>query len=384
MKVALFSNCYLPYLSGITISIKTLKDELLALGHTAFVVGPKYPGHKDDDGRVLRLPSFPATYPGYRLVVPYSPRVFSILKKERIELIHSHQPFGVGLAALLLARRLKVPFVYSFHTLFSRYVHHAPFIPQRLARRLVAAYLTFFCQQADAVIVPSEMVRRLLVLRKVRKPVHVVPTGVKLELIKEKKKAGGQRSEIRKRHRLPENARLLLYTGRLSEEKNVPFLLKAFAVIKAREKDAYLVLVGTGPKERELRRMARDPAVIFAGLKERAEVLDYCLAADLFVYASTTETQGLVLTEAKACGLPVVCVFGGGIADVVESGIDGYIVPRNQAVFVGHVLRLLRENGLRHEMALKAEEDAHARFSSTVVAKKIETIYNSLIKSKGA
>ncbi|MEE8638407.1 MAG: glycosyltransferase, partial [Candidatus Margulisiibacteriota bacterium] len=141
MKFAFFSNSYLPYLSGITLSIKTLKDELQKLGHTAFVVGPKYPGHTESDPKILRLPSLPATYPGYRLVFPYSPSIFSILKKERIELIHAHNPFGVGLAALLLARRMRVPFVYTFHTLFSRYVHHAAFIPQRLAKRAVSAYL---------------------------------------------------------------------------------------------------------------------------------------------------------------------------------------------------------------------------------------------------
>jgi 1,2-diacylglycerol 3-alpha-glucosyltransferase len=377
MRVALFTNSYMPYLSGITISVKMLKDGLRARGHSIFVVGPKYPGHKEADPNIFRLFSLPAIYPGYRILFPYSFRVFKQLKKEKINLIHAHQPFGVGMAALLLARRMKIPFVYTFHTLFSRYLHHVPLIPQRLAKRALVNYLTFFCQQADAVIVPSEMVRRLLVIRGVKTPVQVIPTGLKLDLIKEKAQSG-QKEQIRKKHNIPLDAQILLYSGRLAEEKNVPFLLEAFKKIRALEPNVYFILVGGGPKEKELKKLAGE-RIIFTGQIPHAQVLDHCFAADLFIYASITETQGLVLTEAKACGLPVVAVFGGGIADVVESGVDGYLLPQNQEKFIEHVLRLLREPGLRKEMSIKAREDAHARFSSNIVAKKMENVYNSLI-----
>ncbi|MEE8638193.1 MAG: glycosyltransferase, partial [Candidatus Margulisiibacteriota bacterium] len=202
--------------------------------------------------------------------------------------------------------------------------------------------------------------------------------------IKEKKRARGQRIEIRKRHQIPAEAKILLFSGRLSEEKNVPFLLKAFDAIRAQEKDVYFILVGGGPKEKEYRGLARSfaPRIIFAGQRRHSDVLDYYLAADLFVYASTTETQGLVLTEAKACGLPVVAVFGGGLSDVIENGIDGYLVPQNQENFVEHVLRLLRDDKLRRGLSIKAEEDAHLRFSSAMVAKKMENVYNSLISKR--
>jgi glycosyltransferase involved in cell wall biosynthesis len=384
MKIALFTSSYLPYLSGITLSVKTLKDELEALGHTVLIVGPKYPGQVESDPSILRLPSLPATYPGYRFVIPYSYSVFSKLKNEKIDLIHAHQPFGVGTAARLLAKRMGIPFVYTFHTLFSRYVHNAPFVPARLAKFLVSTYLTSFCQRADTVIVPSEMVRRLLVLRKVAAPIRVIPTGLVLRKIKDKKELGQQRSEIRKKHGIPPEAQILLYSGRLSEEKNVPFLLKAFAAVRSQEKNVFLILVGGGPQQKAHRKLGEslDKQIIFTGQRAHAEVLDYYFAADLFVYASLTETQGLGLTEAKACGLPVVAVFGGGISDVVESGVDGYLVPQRQEVFVEHVLRLLRDHQLRRSMSIKAEEDSHLRFSSTEVAKQIESVYNSLIQKK--
>jgi len=374
MKIALFSNSYLPYLSGITISVSTLKLELEKLGHTVFVVGPKYPGHKETDPTILRLPSIPATYPGYRLVFPYLPSVFHKLKKEKIDLIHAHQPFGVGTAARMLARRMRIPFVYTFHTLFSRYVHNVAFLPKKLAAQTIARYLTYFCNQTDAVIVPSEMVRRLLVARKVKKPIEVIPTGLRLGQIKIR----NPNIEIRNKFEIPNEAKLLLYSGRVSTEKNIPFLLQAFEKVRQQEPNAYLLMVGGGPKLKNYAKLG-DKQVVFTGQLSHEEVLDCCFAADLFVHASITETQGLVMTEAKACGLPVVAIFGGGVSDVVQNGIDGYITSRNMDVFVEHILRLLKDDNLRKKMGIKAKEDAHNRFSSISVAKRIESVYNRLI-----
>jgi len=374
MKIALFSNSYLPYLSGITISVSTLKEELEQLGHTAFVVGPQYPGYQEADPKVLRLPSLPATYPGYRLVFPYSPTIFQYLKKEKIELIHVHQPFGVGMAARLLAKRMNIPFVYSFHTLFSRYVHNVPFVPEKPAQILIVNYLKFFCNQADTIIVPSEMVRRLLVARKVKKPIEVIPTGLRLNQIKNRNQA----AEVRNKFKIPNGAKLLLYSGRISQEKNIPFLLQAFEKVRQAEPNTYLLMVGGGPKLSDYKKLAGQQ-VVFSGQLPRQEVLDCCFSADLFVYASITETQGLVLTEAKACGLAVAALFGGGISDVIKNGIDGYITSRNIDVFIEHILRLLRDDNLRKEMGAKAKEDAHNRFSSISVAKRIESVYNRLI-----
>ncbi len=374
MKIALFSNSYLPYLSGITISVSILKLELEKLGHTVFVVGPSYPGHQEADPTILRLPSIPAPYPGYRLVFPYSPSVFRKLKKEKIDLIHVHQPFEVGIAARLLAKKMGIPFVYTFHTLFSRYVHNVAFLPKKLAAQTVARYLTSFCNKTDTVIVPSEMVRRLLVARKVKKPIEVIPTGLRLGEIKHQT----SNFKLRNKFKIPNEAKLLLYSGRVSAEKNIPFLLQAFEKIRQQEPNVYLLMVGGGPKLKNYEKLG-GKQVIFAGQLSHEKVLDCCFASDLFVYASITETQGLVMTEAKACGLPVVALFGGGISDVVQNGIDGYITSRNMDVFVEHILRLLRDDALRKEMGIKAKEDAHNRFSSISVAKRIESVYNRLI-----
>lgn len=387
MKIALFTNSYLPYLSGISIAVKSLKDSLEKLGHTIFVVAPKYPGHKEIDPQILGFPSLPAPYPGYRFVLPFSIEVYKKLKQEKIDLVHCHQPFGVGLASLIFARYLKIPFVYTYHTLFPRYVHHLAFVPQKFTKWLATNYLTFFCNQVDTIIAPSEMVRRYLVLTKVKKPIAVIPTGLTLSSNEPACRQAGQRATSNKqrlKYGIPLNAKLLLYTGRLAPEKNIEFLLSVFPRIKEQQENTYLLLIGSGPTEKHYREMAKkiDPTIIFTGQLSHNEVVECCTMADVFVFASITETQGLVLCEAKAAGLPIVALFGGGIADVVRSGIDGYIVPRNKDKFVEHVVRLLKDDVLREQMGKKAREDVLVRFASNSVAKRIETVYNHLINQR--
>ncbi|MFA5839694.1 MAG: glycosyltransferase [Candidatus Margulisiibacteriota bacterium] len=376
MKIAFFSNCYLPYLSGITISIKTLRESLEALGHEVFVVGPEYPNFKETDRHVLRLPSIPAPYPGYRFVFPFSAKVFKQLKEEKIDIIHAHQPFGIGLSALYLSRKLQIPLVYTFHTLFPRYVHNVPFVPSVISKAITVRYLRFFCNQVNAVIAPSTMVKRYLKILGVKKPIEVVPTGVNVGKIQDTR----DKAQILSKHQIPNNSKILLFSGRISEEKNILFLIKAFPSILEKAPGTYLVLCGGGPKEAEYRKFAKQftDRIIFAGQIPHTELTAYYQAADLFVYSSISETQGLVLCEAKANGLPIVALFGGGLTDVVESGIDGYLVPRNPAIFVEHVVRLLNDDQLRAKMATRAKEDALARFSPKTVANKMISVYQNL------
>ncbi len=396
MKIAFFSNCYLPYLSGVTLSIKTLAEELRRLGHSVYIVAPQYPKTLNDPF-LLHFPSLPAPYPGYRLVLPFSANIY----RQQFDLVHVHQPFGVGLAALFFAKKLKVPLVYTFHTLFTRYAHHLPIIPAGLAKPLLARYLAFFCNQTDAVVAPSTMVKRYLKALGVKSRIEVIPTGVPIEKIENRKPAcrqAGSKIDIRKKLGLPSDGKILLFSGRISGEKNIPFLLNAFPVIQAQCPDVYFVLVGSGPKQKEYQSLAcrlrpegpqpegqagivgsKHHRIIFTGQVNHPDIYAYYQAADLFVYSSLTETQGLVLAEAKAGGLPIVALFAGGLVDVVESGLDGYLIPRNEAVFVEHVVRLLRDDLLRAKMSGRALADARERFSAIVVAKQMETLYNSLI-----
>jgi len=369
VRIAFFTDSYKPYLSGVTNSAEILVNELRALGHRVYVLAPRYPGHTDTDPDILRFPSIAGGYPKFRLAIPIIQNI------PEVDIIHSHSPFQAGLLARFVARQRRIPFVYSFHTLFTRYVHYARFVPKALAKMGIVAYLQAFCRAADTIITPSEMARRVLRAWKIFSPIEVVPSGVELHLLP--KDLGETRRILRKKFGLSEKDKVLLYAGRISKEKNIPFLLKAFSRLQA--KDTYLVLLGGGPLLKELKRH-HSKHIILAGEISYPQILLYYAVGDVFAFSSLTETQGLVLAEAKAAGLPVVALFAGGLADTVRSGTDGYLVRRNLDFFVEHVKRLLEDDALRQRMSLAAREDARARFSSVVVAKKIESVYNSLIQ----
>jgi glycosyltransferase involved in cell wall biosynthesis len=379
MRIAFFADSYKPYLSGVTNTIEILTHELRHLGHRVYILAPRYPSHTDTDPDIIRFPSFAGGYPKFRLALPYVQRI------PEVDIIHSHSPFQAGLLARLVARRRGIPFVYSFHTLFTRYLHYAPFVPQALAKMGIVAYLQAFCRGADAIVAPSKMAKRVLSSWKIKQPVEVIPSGVELHLFPRRPEES--RLNLRKKYHIPEKAKVLLYVGRLSKEKNVSFLLEVFKQIKSAE--TYLVLVGGGPLLGKLKAQKTSTSsvessklknIVLTGEITYPEILRYYSIGDIFVFSSRSETQGLVLTEAKAAGLPVVALFAGGLVDSIRSGNDGYLLPQDSSRFAEHLRRLLEDPSLCEKMSRAARADARERFSSTVVAKQIVNVYNSLIK----
>jgi len=375
VRIAFFADSYKPYLSGVTISAEILVNELRALGHRVYVLAPRYPKHADTDTDIIRFPSFSGGYPKFRLAIPI------VRDIPEVDIIHSHSPFQAGLLARFVARQRRVPFVYSFHTFFTRYVHYARFVPKALAKMGIVAYLRAFCRGADQIITPSDMAKRVLRAWGIQTPIEVIPSGVELHRYPENFEEA--RKKLRHKFGIGENDKVLLYAGRISKEKNIPFLLRAFERLTAEQLTAnrlQLLLIGGGPLAEKLKaQRSKIKNVILTGEVPYPEILSYYLIGDIFVFSSLTETQGLVLAEAKAAGLPVVALFAGGLVNTVRSGIDGYLVRRNLDAYVEHLKRLLEDDGLRHKMALAAREDARERFASFVVAKKIESVYNSLV-----
>ncbi|NQU18481.1 MAG: glycosyltransferase [Candidatus Saganbacteria bacterium] len=370
MKIAFFSDSYKPYLSGVTNSTENLVDELRELGHRVYIFAPHYPNHLDTDPDIIRFPSIATHYPKFRIAIPYINRV------PEVDLIHAQTPFQVGILARYLAKKRSIPLAYSFHTLFTKYVHYARFIPEPLSKMSIVAYLRSFCSRADVVITPSELSRRVLRSWKVTQRIEVIPSGVRLNLFDRKE----MRARLRETYDISEECKVLLYVGRISKEKNLEFLLKAFDRIKKKHNKTKLVLVGGGPLANKILKR-KDENIVVTGEIPYPEVLGHYAMGDIFVFSSLTETQGLVIAEAKSVGLPVVALFAGALVGTIRSGYDGYLVSRNQDSFVEHVVRLLEEDGLRFEMGKAAYEDAIERFASYKVAKQVEGVYNSLIKN---
>ncbi|MFA6430797.1 MAG: glycosyltransferase [Candidatus Margulisiibacteriota bacterium] len=374
MRIAFFCDSYKPFLSGVTNTVSILTKELRKLGHTVYIIAPGYPGQEENEQDVFRLPSIPTRYPNFRLGIP-------IIKKiPDIDLVHCHSPFQIGLMGKLTARKRKIPLVYTFHTFFTRYVHHGALIPPAIAKIGIVAYVRAFSNSADKVITPTKMAMRVLKKWKAAPSIEVIPSGVDFSDFPENREE--TKLLLRKQYNIPISAKVLVCVCRLSKEKNIQFILDAFNKTSADQ----LVLVGGGPLLEKLQNTNHKlhSKIIIVGNVPYPEVLKYYLIGDIFVYSSLTETQGMVIAEAKHAGLPAVALYSGALADSVRSGIDGYLVPRNMEAFSTHINRLLSENDLRAKMALAALEDAKDRFSSSSVAKRHESVYNFLIKNKKA
>jgi len=370
MRIAFFADSYKPYISGVTTSIETLANELRLLGHRVYIVAPSYPGQDNSDPDIIRMPSIKTWYPGFRLSVPY------LRDFPDVDIIHTHSPFQMGLLAEHMAHKKNIPLVYTFHTLFTRYTHYIKFIPEIVSKITIKEYIKNFCGKAGLIITPSKMSQKVLDRWGIKTSHETVPTGIKLSCFQSSEEA---KKDARKFLGIPENAKLLLYVGRISKEKNIPFLIEAFK--KINRDNLFFVLIGGGPLIKELKQQ-NIKNIVFAGEVGHEKLPSLYCAGDIFVFASKTETQGLVLAEAKAAGLPIVALFAGGLVDTVRNDIDGYLTARSPDDFIRHTIKLLEDDNLRSKMGTLAHEDAIERFSSNLVAKRMENLYNLLVAKK--
>jgi len=339
------------FCGGVTTSVETLRRGLEARGHEAWVLAPRFRTETADGPRVIRYPSIPAaTYPEFALAVPFAPRITRRVRRLEVDVFHSHHPFLLGPAARRLARQQRRPLVFTYHTRYDKYAHYVPF-RRSVVEGLAVRLSTRFAAGADAVIAPSCVIRDELITRGVRTPIAVVPTGVDL---------------ARFQPGLDPRDMIVLYVGRLDREKSVDLILLAFERVAGTVSRARLVLVGDGTQREELRRRAARSAVservTFLGVRPHDTLPTCYQAADLFVFASETETQGLVLAEAAACGLPAVAVAAPGCNEVVRDGETGVLTKGDPGGLAEAVIGLLVDVERRRVMGARAREVAESEF----------------------
>jgi glycosyltransferase involved in cell wall biosynthesis len=360
LRVGLFTNNYLPFCGGVTISVETLRHGLEARGHEAWTFAPRFPGAAAT-ARVVRYPSIPAaTYPDFALAVPWAPRIARLVGDLRLDVFHAHHPFLLGPAARRLARRHRRPLVFTYHTRYEKYAHYVP-LTRPLVESAAVRLSARFAARADAVIAPSALVREHLRARGVAAPIAVVPTGVDLTAFRP-----GDRDAARHALGLPIDDPLVLYVGRLDREKSVDRVLLAFDRVAGTLARARLLLVGQGKEAAALVRLAAGlPAggrIAFAGVQSHAALAAYYQAADVFLFASETETQGLVLAEAAACGLPAVAVIAAGCDEAVRDGETGVLTKGDPAALAEAAIGLLLDCDRRAAMAVSARRVAEREF----------------------
>jgi len=379
----MLSESYVPRVSGVVTSLTSYARALRAEGHRVVIAAPGYRGHHDDDPDVLRLPSVrtPAQ-PDFPLAFPLRPRLLGDPRIQAADVVHAHTPFIMGRLALSVARRLGRPLVFTHHTLYHEYVHYVPWLSPRLTRRAVLRWVRDFANRCDLVIAPSGVIQGMLRRQGVTARIEVLPTGS----IDPAQSARLDGRGVRPRYGIPPGVPLLVTVSRLAPEKSVDLLLRAFQQV-TEPPGAYLLVVGGGPSAASLEALARELGIAerirFTGALPHEGALETMAGADLFVFASQTETQGVVLVEAMAAGLPAVAVGAAGAAEVVRDGESGLLVGPDAAALATAVSRLLGDGPRRTAFGRRAREIA-ADYAISMLARRLVTLYESLLTEQVA
>lgn len=382
MRVLMVSDVYFPRVNGVSTSIETFRAGLAEQGVEIRLVVPRYGGEVDVPGVVRvdgrRVPADPED----RIVGWRAMHRAVAEAAEACDLIHIQTPFVAHYAGLAAARELELPVLATYHTLFEEYLHHyVPIAPKRWLRATARHLSRRQCNALDGVVVPSTAMRDRLAEYGVSAPMHVLPTGIPVSRF-----SGGDGAAFRERHGIAQERPVALFVGRVAHEKNIGFLIDAVAAARSSTPDMLLLVTGEGPAGDSLRAAvaARGLAgnVQFLGyLDRRSELPDCYAAADVFAFASRTETQGLVLLEAMAAGLPVIALSAMGTTDILGAG-KGCIVPPDDPVAFGHMLA----HFFNHRPVwghLRREAGEYAReWSDAAMAERMASLYRSVRRER--
>jgi len=413
-RVLFVSDVYFPRVNGVSTSIRTFRQDLSACGVETLLVVPTYDRSAAEGiPRSARGATWDATRgdqsptsderardePGILRVasagIPKDPedrrmrwgalnRVLATIPQGHVDLVHIQTPFVAHYAGARFARSAGIPCVATYHTFFEEYLHHyVPVLPRRIGRFMARHFTRSQCADVQALIAPSDPMRDVLLEYGVSTPIHVLPTGLPADRF-----TPGNGERFRALAQIPAGRPLVTYVGRVAHEKNIEFLVKVFVEVRRTVPAAMLVIAGEGPARESLRQMTArlglERDVHFAGYLDRnTALLDCYAAANVFVFASRTETQGLVLLEAMAQGAPIVSTAELGTRSVLKPDCGALVVEEKLQPFAAAVTRLLQDEDLRNELAERGRTYAKT-WSSAVMARRLADLYQSLRVSPGS
>jgi 1,2-diacylglycerol 3-alpha-glucosyltransferase len=366
--------------NGVSTSIRSFRQDLQRLGVDSTLVVPDYPQPTTPEAGVLRVPARSVPLDPEDRVMGWGAlrRTLAAVDEDHCDLVHIQTPFLAHYAGLKLARDRGVPVVATCHTYFEDYLHHyMPLLPGFAGAWLARAVMTRQLNAVDAVVSPSEQVRQRLLEYGVSRPIHVIPTGMTDDRF-----VAGNGARFRAQYGIAPDRPLVLNVGRVAHEKNLSFLLRMFVQVVRKQRDALLVIAGEGPAraalEQEAQRLGIATSTQFVGNLDRERGLNDCYAAaDAFVFASRTETQGLVLLEAMAQSRPVVSTACLGTRSVLTARSGACVVEEDEADFAEAVLHVLKNRELSRSMGEKGRAWA-AQWSSMALAERMAQMYREL------
>lgn len=378
MKILIATDWYAPTVNGVVTSVLNLEHELRKAGHDVRVLTLSESLHSHKNKTTYYEKSVKApVYPGARAGVIKRSHYDEIIDWKP-DIIHTQCEMSTYIAARKIAKKLNIPIVHTYHTVYEDYTHY--FCPsKRLGKKMVAVLTKKLLKCMGSVIVPTEKVKNLITGYGVKNKIYVLPTGIDLAKFR-KEYTEEDIAKLRQKHNIPKNNRIMLFLGRLAKEKNITELLEYFK--RLNRQDLTFLIVGSGPYYTELQQEAKkicgDMSVIFAGMISPDQVGKYYKAADFFVNASTSETQGLTYIETLASGLPALCRSDDCIKGVVIDNVNGfqYTSFENFSLYAN---KMLDNADLRAKLSEGAIKTSDA-YSTTLFAENAYNIYVETIK----
>ena len=381
MNIAIFTDTYFPDINGVTSSIHTLSEELRKRGHTVYVFTVSEPRsvmkQLKKDPSVYRFPSIPIVFiKPHRAAAPFSIRLFRLVKKFKIDIIHTQTEFFMAYFGMSAATSFRIPIIHTYHTMLEDYTHYVTrgiFAKPVMARQ----YTRAFCNMVSTIIVPTEKVKSSLRSYGVKKPIYVIPTGINLEPFRKDLHSSENSLALKQKLNIDPSWPIILSVGRVAKEKSLDVLIEKMPDVLKLVPDARLIVVGTGPAKEKLEEMSDtlgiSDHVIFLGAVPYREIGSYYRLGDVFVCCSTTETQGLTYYEAMAAGVPIIARRDDCIRKIIRDRKDG--VQFDTPESLPEMIRDILEHPETAAMYARNAYEAVKAFSSETFGQRVEDIY---------
>lgn len=384
MNIGLFTDTYYPELNGVANSVYLLKKELEKKGHNVYVITTKTPGAPANEKGVFRVPSKACSFvPERRIGLVYHPKIALKIHKMKLDIIHTNTEFAIGMFGRIMAKELFVPVVHTYHTIYEDYTHYIKkyISKEDRAKKLAQYYSKFSVRGAEELIVPTEKVAELMVRYGVKPDINVIPTGIDLSRFGVQD-TDEEKEQLKKSLGIPKDNKVVLYLGRVSEEKNIDEIMGYLDRYMLLYSNVTFLVVGDGPYRNTLEKNAKSlkhrKQMIFAGAKPWDEITHYYQIADVFVSASTSETQGLTYIEALSSGIPVVARKDRCLEGVLLQDTNGYVFEDETSFVAGINQVLWNPKNIDYS---KNAIDSVEKFSTEKFAAKVENIYYHVTKT---
>jgi 1,2-diacylglycerol 3-alpha-glucosyltransferase len=390
MRIGIFTETYTPYISGLVTSELMLKHALEQLGHEVYVVTANLESFKyeyNEKERVLKIPGLPTGIYDSRLTSIYPIQAVNKIRSWKLDVIHSQTEFAIGTFARLIAKQYNIPLVHTYHTMYEDYIHYiTKGYFQKSSKKLVEYFTKFYCDTtATELIVPTNKTYKLFKEKyKFEKNIHIIPTGIEVERFYEENVDSKYVQELRNTLKLSKKDFVILFVGRLAEEKNVEFLIESQKVLVSKYNNVKLLVVGDGPDKEKYEEYAKklgiEDNVIFTGKASWDDMPYFYHVSDIFATASKTETQGLTVIEAMASNVVPVCMKDEAFESMVTDELNGLFF-KTEEEYQKQILRLYENKDELKRFDKQARIQAE-HYGAKQYAERVLEVYNRAIKEK--